>query len=233
MQRIRKFSALAAICNIISIVLLTVSLATVDWISGDFVGLLGADRGHVSFGLFKVTYLITARQQEETGTASVSSFYDGVFTSGIYYGCVTFIFLSLGTIVLAFILAVLNMCSWSKHKITGPIAMMVVNIVAIIFGAIGDGLFAHLYLNDMDNLLSLELQENVLYTSYKTVNTTIGYSYWLLIGATIVLWGAVILSPLEKRSDRTSIQKAYLSHVTNTVFLPNSPYNSKGDVMMF
>ena len=60
----------------------------------------------------------------------VSSFYDGVFTSGIYYGCVTFIFLSLGTIVLAFILAVLNMCSWSKHKITGPIAMMVVNIVA-------------------------------------------------------------------------------------------------------
>ena len=70
MQRIRKFSALAAICNITSILLLTVSLATVDWISGDFVGLLGADRGHVSFGLFKVTYLITARQQEETGTAS-------------------------------------------------------------------------------------------------------------------------------------------------------------------
>ena len=53
-----------------------------------------------------------------------------MFTSGIYYGCVTFISLSLGTIVLAFILAVLNMCSWSKHKITGPIAMMVVNIVA-------------------------------------------------------------------------------------------------------
>ena len=89
--------------------------------------------------------------------------------------------------------------------------------VSVIFGAIGDGLFAHLYLNDMDNLLSLEFQENVLYTNYKTVNTTIGYSYWLLIGATIVLRGAVILSPLEKRSDRTSIQKVYLSHVTNTV----------------
>lgn len=60
----------------------------------------------------------------------VPSFYDGVFANGVYYACVVFIFLSLATVILALSLAAINMFSLVKHKMAGPIAMLIVNIVA-------------------------------------------------------------------------------------------------------
>jgi ABC-type spermidine/putrescine transport system permease subunit II len=215
--------------------LFSVGLSSGQWISCDILGKLSqteSHRGDLSFTLFKVTYSLRDKTGEsKMGSEGVGSFYDGVFTTGVYQSCVAFIFISLATIILALLLAVLNMLSLAKHPILGPNAMLVFNIAAILFGAIGDGLFAHLYLNDMDDLLSLDLRK--ANPGYTTSSPQLGYSFWLIITGTIVLWGAVVFSPLEKREDRSSIQKAYLSHVTNAVFMPNTPYHNKGDIMLF
>ena len=60
----------------------------------------------------------------------VASFYDGVFTTGVYQSSIAFIFISLATVILALLLAVLNTLSMAKHPIIGPNAMLVFNITA-------------------------------------------------------------------------------------------------------
>ena len=62
-------------------------------------------------------------------------------------------------------------------------------------GVIGFGLFVALYVQDMDNILSTEMQE--LFPSLRT-DAKLGYSFFLLVAGTAALCFALVFSPLEK-----------------------------------
>ena len=70
MRRLRKFAALAAVCNIASIVLISIGLGTGQWISCDIKQVragLANERGGLSFTLFKVTYTVDDLTGSATG----------------------------------------------------------------------------------------------------------------------------------------------------------------------
>ena len=69
-------------------------------------------------------------------------------------------------------------------------------MLLVISGVIGFGLFVAVYLQDMDNVLSMEQQ--TLFPTF-TTDARFSYSFYVLAVGVVMLCGGIVLSPFEKK----------------------------------
>ncbi|XP_062517159.1 uncharacterized protein LOC134192433 [Corticium candelabrum] len=192
-----KYAGIVSVCNVISLALIIVGVSTSRWITSDVSGGGESNRGDISFGLFRISYSIRFKEADyREEEDNVTSFYDGVFTLSFYIACVAFIFIALLLTLASLCLAVFNTFDLPKRKLTGPLVMLTLNCGALISGVIGFGLFVAVYLQDMDNVLSMEQQ--TLFPTF-TTDARFGYSFYVLAAGVVMLCGGIALSPFEKK----------------------------------
>jgi hypothetical protein len=177
-----------------------VGVATTQWVSGDVSDDDAVNRGDVTLGLFRASYSIRFKEADyRRGETSLYSFYDGVFTLPLLIGSTSLISLALAMTLVSLCIAVLAAISSMSHLAYKPLAMAIVSFTASVCALLGFCLFIWLYVQDMDNLLSSEMQE--LFPSFRT-DAKLGYSFFLVVAGTAALCVGSIFSPIERMQQK-------------------------------
>ncbi|XP_064603651.1 clarin-3-like isoform X2 [Liolophura sinensis] len=170
---------------VIAIGLITAALATDYWVvSQPTLELKNeTNTGSVNFGLFhgnqNLNYL--GARPKEIWVKDYALTY-GMFDYGLWVGTIVMAALGIAWGLIAFGFGCFNVLSHPIETITGPVGLYVWNAIAAFFTLLCVILYTVLYYQDLKVNILLEVD---LENQWVSKGTTPGYSFWLVVGATL------------------------------------------------
>ncbi|XP_065827718.1 clarin-2-like [Oscarella lobularis] len=238
-MRFRKWAFCSTVFSAVAVILFSISMGTEHWIDGIVYKGQNNDTaqiGFINFGLFRGEYSINFGLTDRQESFAVPTFFKDQWNMGQLWGTVVMTGLAVLLAVGVALFGAFNALALSRHKANGPLMIMILSLLSLLFGVVAFGIYVGLYHSDMDVILSKDLIDEFDFLKLST-KANFAYSFWLTVGATASIAVALAFSPLEKSDDRSDIQKAYLTNVQADTFLTrrNSrlPLEARGNLMLY